>query len=50
MIFLADMGISPRTVNWLKAAGYDAIHLAKEGLGGVKFSHTAWKCYKKNSY
>ena len=27
MKFLADMGISPRTVNWLKAAGYDAVHL-----------------------
>lgn len=32
MRFLADMGISPRTVNWLKAAGYDAIHLVEEGL------------------
>ncbi|WP_414578683.1 DUF5615 family PIN-like protein [Anabaena sp. CCY 9402-a] len=26
------MGISPRTVNWLKSAGYDAIHLVYEGL------------------
>jgi len=32
MKFLADMGISPRTVNWLKAAGYDAVHLVEEGL------------------
>ncbi|MFW5765891.1 MAG: DUF5615 family PIN-like protein [Coleofasciculus sp.] len=32
MRFLADMGISPRTVNWLKAAGHDAIHLVEEGL------------------
>lgn len=32
MKFLADMGISPRTVNWLKVKGYDAIHLAEEGL------------------
>ncbi|PMB17136.1 DUF5615 family PIN-like protein [Fischerella thermalis] len=32
MKFLADMGISPRTVNWLKAAGYDALHLIEEGL------------------
>lgn len=32
MKFLADMGISPRTVNWLKDAGYDAIHLVEEGL------------------
>ncbi|MBD2446647.1 DUF5615 family PIN-like protein [Nostoc sp. FACHB-152] len=32
MKFLADMGISPRTVNWLKSAGYDAVHLVDEGL------------------
>ncbi|MBD2778515.1 DUF5615 family PIN-like protein [Iningainema tapete] len=32
MRFLADMGISPRTVNWLKEAGYDAVHLVEEGL------------------
>jgi predicted nuclease of predicted toxin-antitoxin system len=32
MKFLADMGISPRTVNWLRSAGYDAIHLVEEGL------------------
>jgi predicted nuclease of predicted toxin-antitoxin system len=32
MKFLADMGISPRTVNWLKTAGYDAVHLVEEGL------------------
>lgn len=31
MKFLADMGISPRTVNWLKSNGYDAVHLADEG-------------------
>ncbi len=32
MKFLADMGISPRTVNWLRNRGYDAIHLVEEGL------------------
>lgn len=32
MNFLADMGISPRTVTWLKNQGYDAIHLNEEGL------------------
>jgi predicted nuclease of predicted toxin-antitoxin system len=32
MKFLADMGISPRTVSWLKSAGYDAIHLVEQGL------------------
>ncbi|MFB2918360.1 MULTISPECIES: DUF5615 family PIN-like protein [Aerosakkonema] len=32
MKFLADMGISPRTVNWLRSVGYDALHLVDEGL------------------
>jgi predicted nuclease of predicted toxin-antitoxin system len=32
MKFLADMGISPRTVSWLKSAGYDAIHLVEQRL------------------
>lgn len=30
--FLADMGISPRTVARLSEQGYDAIHLIEEGL------------------
>ncbi len=33
MKFLANMGISPDTVTWLRGLGYDAIHLDKEGLG-----------------
>ena len=32
MRFLADMGISPRTVARLKEQGYDSIHLVEEGL------------------
>jgi len=32
MKFLADMGISPRTVSYLKRMGYDAIHLVEERL------------------
>ncbi|MDB9525975.1 DUF5615 family PIN-like protein [Oscillatoria sp. CS-180] len=32
MKFLADMGISPRTVEWLRQQGYDAVHLLDEGL------------------
>lgn len=32
MNFLADMGVSPRTVMWLKDQGYDAIRLSDEGL------------------
>ena len=32
MKFLADMGISPRTVEWLRQQGHDAIHLLEAGL------------------
>lgn len=32
MKFLADMGISPRTVAKLKREGYDAIHLLEDRL------------------
>lgn len=32
MRFLADMGISPRTVEYLREMGHEAIHLREEGL------------------
>ena len=32
MRFLADMGISPRTVAFLRDAGHDAVHLVERGL------------------
>ena len=32
MKFLADMGISPRTVAHLRRLGHDAVHLHDEGL------------------
>jgi len=32
MKFLADMGISPKTVSFLTDLGYDAVHLFDEGL------------------
>ena len=32
MRFLADMGVSQRVVEWLRASGHDAIHLRDEGL------------------
>lgn len=32
MKFLADMGISLRTVAWLRDAGYDVVHLRDQGL------------------
>ncbi|MGH7998134.1 MAG: DUF5615 family PIN-like protein [Brasilonema sp.] len=32
MKFLADMGISLRTVAWLRDTGYDVVHLRDQGL------------------
>jgi len=32
MKFLADMGISMRTVLWLRSNGYDTVHLREQGL------------------
>lgn len=32
MKFLADMGISPKIVDWLCETGHDAVHLHDEGL------------------
>ncbi|HEX9926416.1 MAG TPA: DUF5615 family PIN-like protein, partial [Anaerolineae bacterium] len=32
MKFLADMGISPHTVDFLTQAGHDALHLHQQGL------------------
>ena len=32
MRFLADMGVSPRIVEWLRASGHDAVHLREQGL------------------
>jgi len=32
MRFLADMGISTRTVTWLRSSGHNAVHLTEENL------------------
>ena len=32
MRFLADMGISLKTVAWLRSEGHDVVHLCEEGL------------------
>ncbi len=32
MKFLADMGISQRTVEWLRYQGHDIVHLREQGL------------------
>ena len=38
MRFVADMGISPRTVIWLRDQGHDAVHLHEEGLDRLRDS------------
>ena len=38
MRFLADMGISPKTVAFLGALGHDALHLHAQGLGRMRDS------------
>ena len=30
MKFLADMGVSPRCIEWLRTQGYDAVHLCEQ--------------------
>ena len=32
MRFLADIGVAPRIVDWLREQGHDASHLSEEGL------------------
>ncbi len=32
MRFLADMGVSYRTIKWLRDAGHDVVHLRDQGL------------------
>lgn len=32
MRFLADIGVAPRVVDWLREQGHDASHLSEEGL------------------
>jgi predicted nuclease of predicted toxin-antitoxin system len=32
MRFLGDMGVSRRVIEWLRAAGHDAVHFRDEGL------------------
>ena len=36
MKFLADMGISQTSVEWLRSEGYDAIHLREQNLQKMK--------------
>ena len=48
MKFLADMGISPRTVAALKDHGHDAVHLNENSLGRLKDSDILTKAFLEN--
>ena len=43
MKFLADMGVSPRCVEWLRAEGHDAVHLFEQKLHRLSDSEVLHK-------
>lgn len=48
MRFLADMGISPRTVDWLRERGHDAVHVLDERAGTTADTEIfAWAIEKR---
>jgi predicted nuclease of predicted toxin-antitoxin system len=47
MKFLADMGISPRTVDFLQDMGHDATHLHEEGLDRLSDSNILAKARRE---
>lgn len=47
MRFLADMGISQSTVNWLRDNGYEAVHLKEEGLQRISDGEIVAKAMKE---
>ena len=47
MKFLADMGISPKTVSFLRALGYDAVHLHSQDLDRLPDSDILRKARKE---
>ncbi|ANV88589.1 MULTISPECIES: DUF5615 family PIN-like protein [unclassified Picosynechococcus] len=48
MKFLADMGISPKTVRWLRNQGHDAIHLLEQGLEKLTDAQILEKARQEN--
>jgi predicted nuclease of predicted toxin-antitoxin system len=45
MNFLADMGVSVRCVEWLRAKGHDAIHLCEQNLHRLPDSEVLKKAH-----
>jgi predicted nuclease of predicted toxin-antitoxin system len=48
MKFLADMGISLRTVQWLQEQGFDTVHLRDQGLQLLSDKEIIEKAYREN--
>jgi len=48
MKFLADMGLSQSTVNWLREQGHDAVHLGEQGLEQMPDVHILSKAKTEN--
>ena len=48
MRFLADMGISPRCVEWLRTQGHDAAHLYEQGLHKMSDNEVLSKSKNEN--
>jgi len=48
MRFLADMGISPKTVAFLRGLGHDAVHLYEENLGRLEDPAILTKAREEN--
>ncbi len=46
--FLADMGISLKTVEWLRKIGYDAVHLREQNLQRLPDNEVLIKAQKEN--
>jgi len=46
--FLADMGISLSTINWLKARDYDSVHLRDKGLQRISDTEIVKIAKKEN--
>jgi predicted nuclease of predicted toxin-antitoxin system len=49
MKFLADMGISPKTVSFLRHLGYEAVHLHEQGLDRLPDSKILEKAVVEDS-
>ncbi len=48
MKFLADMGISLRTVQWLREQGFDTVHLRDQGLQLLPDTEIIEKAYQES--